>query len=59
MTVTDEQIRQRIAEIEREREAYVRQAEIQIAAYGGAVQALEQLLQASEAEASNPTEPGE
>lgn len=40
----EERIRQRIEQLKAERDAFIAQANLQIAAYAGAIQALEQLL---------------
>jgi hypothetical protein len=45
VTVTEERIRARVAELKAEREQYLQQANLQIAALDGAIQVLEGLLE--------------
>lgn len=52
----EERIRARIAEIEAEREQFVAQANQQIAAFNGAIQALRSLLEAEPEEGDDARE---
>lgn len=54
MELTIEAVKKRIAELERERDQYVSQVNQQIAAYAGAIQALQQLI-APDPPAAAPT----
>lgn len=56
--ITREQVQKRIEALQAEREQFERQAQAQMAAYAGAIQALEQLLQAEVSEVGAPAADG-